>query len=48
MFGFAGGAERYEFFKHVVSVPNAKKTTMVLDFTAFHKSELWVALITFL
>jgi hypothetical protein len=44
----AGGAERYAYFKNVVSVPDARKTTMVLDFSAFNKSELWVALITFL
>jgi hypothetical protein len=44
----AGGAERYAYFKNVVSVPDARKTTIVLDFSAFNKSELWVALITFL
>jgi AGZA family xanthine/uracil permease-like MFS transporter len=43
-----GGAERYEFFKNVVSVPNASKTTLAWSFAAFGKSELWVALITFL
>ncbi|WIA36283.1 hypothetical protein OEZ86_007609 [Tetradesmus obliquus] len=43
-----GGADRYEFFRNVVSVPNAKKTTLAWNFDAFHKSELWVALITFL
>jgi hypothetical protein len=31
-----------------VSVPNAKKTTLAWNFDAFHKTELWVALITFL
>jgi hypothetical protein len=44
----AGGADRYEFFKRVVSVPDARKTTLAWNFDAFHKSELWVALITFL
>ena len=43
-----GGAERLEFFKRVVSVPNAQKTTLAWSFSAFHRSELWVALITFL
>eukprot|EP00882_Tetradesmus_deserticola_P014537 GHRQ01015460.1.p1 GENE.GHRQ01015460.1~~GHRQ01015460.1.p1 ORF type:complete len:355 (+),score=124.76 GHRQ01015460.1:692-1756(+) len=43
-----GGADRYEFFKKVVSVPDASKTTLAWNFDAFHKSELWVALITFL
>ncbi|WIA38688.1 hypothetical protein OEZ86_001993 [Tetradesmus obliquus] len=43
-----GGAERFEFFRKVVSVPDARKTTLAWSFDAFHKSELWVALVTFL
>ena len=37
-----------EFFKKVVSVPNTSKTALAWNFDAFHRSELWVALITFL
>lgn len=44
----AGGVERFEYFKHVVAVPDARKTTLAWSFSAFHSSELWVALITFL
>jgi AGZA family xanthine/uracil permease-like MFS transporter len=44
----AGGVERFEYFKHVVAVPDARKTTLAWSFSAFHRSELWVALITFL
>jgi hypothetical protein len=47
-FKHAGGAERFDFFKKVVSVPDARKTTLTWSFDAFHKTELWVALITFL
>lgn len=43
-----GGAARLDVFKHVVSVPDASKTTLAWSFSAFGKSELWVALITFL
>jgi hypothetical protein len=43
-----GGADRLEFFKNVVAVPNAQKTTLVWSFSAFGSSELWLALITFL
>jgi xanthine/uracil/vitamin C permease (AzgA family) len=44
----AGGAERFEYFNNVVAVPDARKTTLAWSFSAFHRSELWVALITFL
>ena len=47
-FSQAGGAERYAYFKNVVAVPNASKTTLAWSFSAFGRSELWVALITFL
>eukprot|EP00775_Hariotina_reticulata_P005975 gene5975-6214_t len=43
-----GGADRMAFFKNVVSVPDARKTTLAWSFAAFGRSELWVALITFL
>ncbi|KIY95064.1 putative MFS transporter, AGZA family, xanthine/uracil permease, partial [Monoraphidium neglectum] len=43
-----GGGERFEFFKRVVSVPDARKTTLAWSFDAFHTTELWVALVTFL
>jgi len=43
-----GGAERLDYFKNVVSVPDASKTTLAWSWAAFGKSELWVALITFL
>jgi hypothetical protein len=45
---FTGGVARYEFFRQVVSVPDSSKTNLAWSFNAFHKSELWVALITFL
>jgi AGZA family xanthine/uracil permease-like MFS transporter len=45
---YAGGVERFEFFKNVVAVPDASKTTLAWSFAAFGRSELWVALITFL
>lgn len=44
----AGGEERFSYFKNVVAVPNARKTTLAWSFAAFSRSELWVALITFL
>lgn len=44
----AGGVERFEYFKNVVAVPDARKTTLAWSFAAFGRSELWVALITFL
>jgi hypothetical protein len=43
-----GGVERLNFFKNVVAVPDASKTTLAWSFAAFGRSELWVALITFL
>lgn len=43
-----GGAGRLEYFRNVVSLPDARKTTLTWSFDAFGKSELWVALITFL
>lgn len=43
-----GGVERFNYFKNVVAVPDASKTTLAWSFAAFHRSELWVALITFL
>jgi AGZA family xanthine/uracil permease-like MFS transporter len=43
-----GGVERFEYFKNVVAVPDARKTTLAWSFAAFGRSELWVALITFL
>lgn len=44
----AGGEQRLEVFKHVVSLPNASKTSLAWSFSAFHRGELWVALVTFL
>lgn len=44
----AGGVERFNYFKNVVAVPDASKTTLAWSFAAFGRSELWVALITFL
>jgi xanthine/uracil/vitamin C permease (AzgA family) len=44
----AGGVERFEYFKNVVALPDARKTTLAWSFAAFGRSELWVALITFL
>jgi hypothetical protein len=44
----AGGEARLEVFKHVVSVPDASKTSLAWSFAAFHRGELWVALVTFL
>lgn len=44
----AGGVERFDYFRNVVAVPNASKTTLAWSFAAFGRSELWVALITFL
>ncbi|WIA33567.1 hypothetical protein OEZ86_006691 [Tetradesmus obliquus] len=43
-----GGEQRLEVFKHVVSLPNASKTSLAWSFSAFHRGELWVALVTFL
>jgi hypothetical protein len=43
-----GGAARLDFFRNVVAVPNAQKTTLVWNFSAFGNPELWLALITFL
>lgn len=44
----AGGEERMQYFRHVVSVPNASKTALAWSFSAFRQGELWIALITFL
>lgn len=43
-----GGADRKAFFSQVVSVPDARKTTLAWSFDAFGNPDLWVALITFL
>ncbi|GBF94236.1 adenine guanine permease [Raphidocelis subcapitata] len=43
-----GGVERMAEFRQVVSVPNAQKTSLTWNFSAFGNSQLWVALITFL
>ncbi|KIZ05321.1 putative MFS transporter, AGZA family, xanthine/uracil permease [Monoraphidium neglectum] len=43
-----GGEDRLETFRHVVSVPNAAKTSLTWSFGAFTNSHLWVALVTFL
>jgi AGZA family xanthine/uracil permease-like MFS transporter len=44
----AGGVERFEFFKNVVALPDASKTTLAWSFGAFGNPDLWVALITML
>jgi xanthine/uracil/vitamin C permease (AzgA family) len=43
-----GGVERFEYFRNVVAVPNAQKTSLAFSFSAFHRAEVWVALLTFL
>lgn len=44
----AGGTARLDYFRKVVAVPDASKTTLAWSFKAFGRSDLWVALITFL
>jgi hypothetical protein len=43
-----GGAERFEYFRRVVDLPNPSKTALALDFGALRNSDAWIALITFL
>jgi AGZA family xanthine/uracil permease-like MFS transporter len=43
-----GGAERFEYFKNVVDVPNPTKTALALDFGGLKNGQAWIALITFL
>jgi len=43
-----GGLDRLREFRQVVSVPDATKTSLTWNFSAFGNSQLWVALITFL
>lgn len=40
--------DRFNFFKNVVAVPDASKTTLAWSFGAFGNPDLWVALITML
>lgn len=44
----AGGAARLEEFRRVVSLPDARATSLAWSFSAFANSQLWVALVTFL
>ena len=44
----AGGAERLDVFRKVVSLPDASKTSLTWNFSAFANSHLWIALVTFL
>jgi AGZA family xanthine/uracil permease-like MFS transporter len=46
--GFTGGVDRFEYFRNVVAVPDARKTTLAWSFAAFGNPDLWVALITML
>ena len=39
----AGGEERMEVFRRVVSVPDASKTSLTWSFAAFGSSQLWIA-----
>lgn len=43
-----GGADRFEYFKRVVDVPNPSKTAGALDWAGLGNGDAWVALITFL
>eukprot|EP00197_Chlamydomonas_leiostraca_P014441 CAMPEP_0202858862 /NCGR_PEP_ID=MMETSP1391-20130828/1213_1 /ASSEMBLY_ACC=CAM_ASM_000867 /TAXON_ID=1034604 /ORGANISM="Chlamydomonas leiostraca, Strain SAG 11-49" /LENGTH=583 /DNA_ID=CAMNT_0049537827 /DNA_START=90 /DNA_END=1841 /DNA_ORIENTATION=+ len=43
-----GGEERMDYFRQVVSLPNVARTTLVWDWSAFNKADLWAALLTFL
>ncbi len=43
-----GGADRFEYFRRVIDVPNPKKTSLVLDWAGLANGEAWVALVTFL
>jgi AGZA family xanthine/uracil permease-like MFS transporter len=41
-----GGAERFDFFKKVVDVPNPSKTAGLLDFSFVYNGQAWVAFLT--
>ncbi|WIA31315.1 hypothetical protein OEZ86_002217 [Tetradesmus obliquus] len=43
-----GGAERFDYFRRVVDVPNPSKTALALQWSALKNGDAWVALITFL
>eukprot|EP00798_Chlamydomonas_sp_ICE-L_P022192 gene22192-29252_t len=43
-----GGAERFDFFKDVVTVPTVEKSGGKLHFSGLAKGDTWIALITFL
>eukprot|EP00798_Chlamydomonas_sp_ICE-L_P015032 gene15032-21103_t len=43
-----GGAERFDYFKDVVTVPTVEKSGGKLHFSGLAKGDTWIALITFL
>lgn len=43
-----GGAERFEYFRRVVDVPNPTKTSLLLNWDGLRNGDAWVALVTFL
>ncbi|KDD74028.1 hypothetical protein H632_c1638p0, partial [Helicosporidium sp. ATCC 50920] len=43
-----GGEARLDVFKQVVAVPTLSMTGLAWDWSAFDKSQLWIALVTFL